>query len=78
LVIETLVASGVRSFDVASIPEIELVQQVAPGSRLAFMHPVKSRRAIAQAYFDHGVKTFSLDTHEELAKIIEATGGPRT
>ena len=74
-VIETLVANGVTSFDVASIPEIELVSQFAPGSRMAFMHPVKSRRAIAQAYFDHGVRTFALDTHEELAKIVEATGG---
>ena len=42
---------------------------------MAFMHPVKSRRAIAEAYRDHGVKTFALDTHEELAKILEATGG---
>jgi ornithine decarboxylase len=73
-VIETLAANGVTSFDVASIPEIELVAQHAPGSRMAFMHPVKSRVAIAQAYFDHGVRTFALDTHEELAKILEATG----
>ena len=42
---------------------------------MAFMHPVKSRRAIADAYFKHGVTTFALDTHEELQKILEATGG---
>jgi ornithine decarboxylase len=74
-VIETLAASGVMSFDVASVPEIELVAKHAPGARMAFMHPVKSRSAIAKAYFDHGVKTFALDTQEELAKILEATGG---
>jgi ornithine decarboxylase len=62
---------------VASIPEIELVSKFAPGARMAFMHPVKSRRAIAQAYFDHGVRTFALDTHEELAKLIEATDGAK-
>lgn len=73
-VIETLAANGVTSFDVASIPEIELVAQHAPGSRMAFMHPVKSRAAISTAYFDHGVRTFALDTHEELAKILDATG----
>ncbi len=73
-VIETLAKNGVNAFDVASVPEIELVARHAPGSRMAFMHPVKSRRAIAQAYFDHGVKTFSFDTHEELQKILEATG----
>ncbi|WP_310540873.1 type III PLP-dependent enzyme, partial [Phenylobacterium sp.] len=76
-VIETLAANGVTSFDVASIPEIELVSQFAPGSRMAFMHPVKSRSAISQAYFDHGVRTFALDTHEELAKILDATGGAK-
>ena len=59
-VIETLAKNGVTSFDVASMPEIELVSAQAPGSRVAFMHPVKSRRAIAQAYFDHGVKIFAL------------------
>ncbi|HEV2532727.1 type III PLP-dependent enzyme [Phenylobacterium sp.] len=73
-VIETLAANGVTSFDVASIPEVELVARHAPGARMAFMHPVKSRAAIAAAYFDHGVRTFALDTHEELAKILEATG----
>jgi ornithine decarboxylase len=74
-VIEALAAHGVRSFDVASIPEIELVSRHAPGARMAFMHPVKSRSAIASAYRDHGVTTFALDTHEELAKILEATDG---
>ncbi len=73
-VIETLSENGVASFDVASIPEIELVRAHAPDARLAYMHPVKSRRAIGEAYFDHGVRTFALDTHEELAKIIDATG----
>ncbi len=74
-VIETLTANGVNSFDVASIREVELVARHAPGARMAFMHPVKSRSAIERAYFDHGVKTFALDTHEELAKILDATGG---
>ncbi len=74
-VIQTLVQHGVNSFDVASVPEIELVAEHAPGARMAFMHPVKSRKAIAEAYAKHGVKTFALDTHEELQKILEATGG---
>ncbi|TAJ71141.1 MAG: type III PLP-dependent enzyme [Phenylobacterium sp.] len=74
-VIEALVKSGVNSFDVASVPEIELVAAHAPGARMAFMHPVKSRKAIAEAYHRYGVKTFALDTHEELQKILEATDG---
>ncbi len=74
-VIRELAASGVAGFDVASVPEIELVAEHAPGARMAFMHPVKSRAAIAAAYHDHGVRTFSLDSHAELAKILDATGG---
>jgi ornithine decarboxylase len=74
-VIETLAANGVTSFDVASMPEIELISKFAPGARMAFMHPVKSRSAIARAYTEFGVKTFAFDTHEELAKILDATGG---
>ena len=76
-VIQALAANGITSFDVASIPEIELIATHAPGSRMAFMHPIKSRRAIATAYFDHGVKTFALDTHEELEKILAATNGAK-
>ena len=74
-VIRTLAECGVAGFDVASIPEIELAREHAPASRLAFMHPVKSRRAIASAYHDYGVRVFALDSHEELAKIQDATGG---
>ncbi|PTT78129.1 decarboxylase, partial [Pseudomonas sp. HMWF010] len=76
-VIRELVQAGVRSFDVASLNEVELVAEHAPGSRMAFMHPVKSRVAISSAYFDHGVRTFSFDTHEELAKILDATGNAK-
>ena len=37
------------------------------------MHPVKAEEAIAEAYFEHGVRTFSLDSMEELEKIVRAT-----
>ncbi|MFI4976800.1 MAG: type III PLP-dependent enzyme [Caulobacterales bacterium] len=76
-VIRTLAKHGIGGFDVASIPEIELVADQAPGSRIAFMHPVKSRAAIACAYADHGVRTFAIDTLEELDKILDATGGAK-
>jgi ornithine decarboxylase len=69
-----LVKAGVRNFDVASLAEVKLVAENAPDSRMYFMHPVKSREAIAAAYFEYGVRDFSLDSHEELAKILEVTG----
>jgi len=66
--------SGITHFDVASIAEVRLVRSLLPRATLCFMHPVKTKSAIAEAYRDHGVRTFSLDTPEELAKIVEATG----
>ncbi len=71
--LQILWESGITHFDVASIGEVRLVRQVLPQATLCFMHPVKSERTIAEAYFQHGVRTFSLDTHEELAKIARAT-----
>jgi ornithine decarboxylase len=75
--IRALADNGIDRFDVASLAEVRLVGEHAPGSRMAFMHPVKSRASIAAAYFDHGVRTFALDSHEELAKIQAATGDAR-
>jgi ornithine decarboxylase len=65
--------AGVTHYDVASIGEIRLVRETLPESVLCFMHPVKAEEAIAEAYFDFGVRTFSLDTIEELDKIVRAT-----
>jgi ornithine decarboxylase len=76
-VVKTLWETGLRTFDVASIPEIELVAENAPGARMAFMHPVKSRASIARAYHEFGVRTFALDTQDELDKILQATDGAR-
>ena len=66
-------ASGVTHYDVASLGEVRLVAGTLPEAELCFMHPVKAEEAIAEAYFTHKVKTFSLDTHEELDKIVRAT-----
>ncbi|MGJ3649707.1 type III PLP-dependent enzyme [Sphingomonas sp. GlSt437] len=71
--IRTLFANGITHFDVASIAEVRLVARVAPDASLCFMHPVKAPEAIREAYFEHGVRTFSLDSIEELDKIVAAT-----
>ena len=65
--------SGITQYDVASIAEVRLVRATLPEAVLCFMHPVKTAGAIAEAYKAHGVRTFSLDTQEELEKIVEAT-----
>jgi ornithine decarboxylase len=71
--LEILWQAGVTHYDVASIGEVRLVHEALPEAVLCFMHPVKAEEAIAEAYFEHGVRTFSLDTMEELGKIVRAT-----
>ncbi|WP_370187114.1 type III PLP-dependent enzyme [Qipengyuania sp.] len=70
--IQILWDNGVTHYDVASIAEVRLVRGVLPDAVLCFMHPVKAPSAIREAYHTHGVKTFSLDSVEELEKIVEA------
>ena len=73
--LETLWEGGITHYDVASIAEVRLVRRTLPEAVLCFMHPVKAEEAIHEAYFTHGVRTFSLDSEEELAKIVRATNG---
>lgn len=70
-----LYGAGIRAFDVASLPELEDAATI-PDATLHFMHPVKSRLAIRRAYHEHGVRCFALDSHDELAKIMDETGNP--
>jgi ornithine decarboxylase len=64
--------SGITHYDVASIAEVRLVAETLPDAVQCFMHPVKAEEAIAEAYA-LGVRTFSLDTLDELDKIVRAT-----
>jgi ornithine decarboxylase len=73
--IQELWASGITHYDVASIAEVRLVARLLPEATLCFMHPVKAEEAIAEAYHTFGVRTFSLDSLEELEKIMRATNG---
>lgn len=72
-VLDHLHKRGVRSFDVASIEEIVLICSRFPTARLFYMHPVKPRYAIREAYFNYNVRHYSLDTMEELVKICAET-----
>ena len=65
--------NGITHYDVASIAEVRLVARTLPQATLCFMHPVKAEEAIREAYFTHGVRTFSLDSLEELDKVVRAT-----
>jgi len=67
--------AGITHYDVASIAEVRLVRATLPEAVLCFMHPVKTAKAIAEAYAVHGCRVFSLDSLEELEKIVSATNG---
>jgi len=72
-VLKTIVESGIENFDVASIQEIKDIRAINPDAKCSYMHTVKSRESIKEAYFNHNIKAFSLDTKDELIKIIETT-----
>ena len=72
-IIKQIINNGINEFDVASLNEVKLVRKMKPEAKLHFMHTVKSKESIASAYFNYGVKSFSLDSKDELRKILEAT-----
>jgi len=76
-VIQQIIDSGVNQFDVASIEEIKSIRNFTQSAKCSYMHTVKSRESIKEAYFKYGVKTFSLDTKDELVKIIESTNNAK-
>ncbi|MBL4917475.1 type III PLP-dependent enzyme [Szabonella alba] len=69
-VIENLVAAGLRGFDVASPFEMRLIRRLAPDAALHYNNPVRSRAEIGVAV-ELGVKSYSIDSASELAKLIE-------
>jgi ornithine decarboxylase len=73
-VIRTLAASGISSWDVASVHEMKLVRGVSPLAHFHYHNPVKSRREIEDAYHNYGCKRFVVDCREELQKISDIIG----
>ena len=76
-VLRLLWAGGVRHFDCASPAEVALVRRMFPQAQIHFMHPVKARPAIREAYADQGVHDFAFDSQDELAKILAETAAGR-
>ena len=73
LVLKTIFESGIDNFDVASINEIKTIKNISKSAKCSFMHTVKSRESIKESYFKYGVRAYSLDSKDELIKIIEST-----
>jgi ornithine decarboxylase len=78
-VLRALHTGAVRHFDCASLPEVRLVRSMFADAHIHFMHPVKARSAIREAWAQHGVRDFVVDGADELVKVrdeISATGEP--
>jgi ornithine decarboxylase len=72
-VLKTLFESGITNFDTASLEEIKLIRKILPEAKPFFMHTIKSKESIHEAYFNYGVRDFSFDSKFELEKILEVT-----
>ena len=73
-VLRALWRGGVRRFDCASLSEVRLVRTMFADASIHFMHPVKPRGAIREAWARHDVRDFVIDSAAELAKVLEETG----
>jgi ornithine decarboxylase len=69
-VIENLAAAGVRGYDCASAFEIDLIRRLAPDAAIHYNNPVRARTEILHAV-EKGVKSYSVDSKSELAKLID-------
>jgi len=72
-VLRALWDGGVRHFDCASPAEIALVRTMFASAQIHFMHPIKARGAIREAWARHDVRDFVLDSQAELTKILAET-----
>jgi ornithine decarboxylase len=73
-VLRALWEGGVRHFDCASPAEIALVRSMfGREAAIHYMHPVRARTAIREAYARHAVRDFVLDSVAELDKLLDET-----
>ncbi|MHA1152849.1 MAG: type III PLP-dependent enzyme [Alphaproteobacteria bacterium] len=75
MVLDVLYQAGIRHFDTASLPEIAQVHESYPRGHAYFMHPVKGRAVIKNAYTVYGIRHYVVDHASELDKVLEETGG---
>ena len=74
-VVENLIAAGIRGFDCASGPEIDMIRRLAPDAAIHYHNPVRSRAEIAYAV-SRQVTSWSVDSASELAKLVELVPAP--
>ncbi len=69
-VLKEIYDAGVRHFDCASLPEVELVSKQCPESTIYYMNPVRYEGDARRAQLEHGVRHFVIDHHSGLAPLV--------
>ncbi len=77
-VVRLLHAGGVRHFDCASLPEVELVHRQCPGATPYFMIPARLRGAAGAAQDRFGVRHFMIDHVNGLQPLADEIDMPRS
>ena len=77
LVLEQVWAAGIRHFDTASLPEIEIVKSRFPQAHCHFMSPVRAVGAAKIAFEKYDVCDYVVDCDYELDKLLAETKQPK-
>jgi ornithine decarboxylase len=77
MVVQNLVAAGIKGFDVASPAEIAMIRRLAPGAAMHYNNPVRARHEIEFAV-TQGVVSYSVDSRSELEKLIDIVPAANT
>ena len=77
-VLRLLIGEGVRHFDCASLPEVELIDSIDPDSTKYFMIPTRIRDAAKTAQKKHGVRHFLVDHLSGLSMLEKEIDASRS
>ncbi|MEI9887005.1 MAG: hypothetical protein WDN08_11000 [Rhizomicrobium sp.] len=77
LVLDQVWSAGIRHFDTASVPEIEIVKNRFPEAHCHFMSPVRAVGAARKAFEQYGVTDYVVDCDYELEKLLAETKNPK-
>jgi ornithine decarboxylase len=76
-ILDQVWASGIRHFDTASLPEIELVKGHFPDAICHLMAPVRAAGTAKIAFEKYGVTDYVIDCDYELEKLLAETGNAK-
>jgi ornithine decarboxylase len=77
LVLDQVWAGGIRHFDTASLPEIELVRGRFPDAICHFMAPVRAPGVAKVAFERFGITDYVVDCDYELDKLLAEIKSPK-